>query len=158
MRAPASWALPLHPGKRCPARLIAFDRPASSPAFATDPIALMGTGMGRNSTRGHPSPWAGRARAEAELPHIDPRRGVLSAELGLTRVERTEWLRAKPPRGRAAELRAWGAPIGSAPRTFRLAPSALDRRRPPHLGEQGRRPDRMTHQTREPNESSSRRA
>jgi len=26
----------------------------------------------------------------------------------------------------------------------------------PHLGEQGRRPDRMTHQTREPNESSSR--
>src|SRR5438093_1389922 len=24
MRAPASWALPLHPGKRCPARLIAF--------------------------------------------------------------------------------------------------------------------------------------
>jgi len=43
-------------------------------------------GRGRNSTRGHPSPWAGRARAEAELPHIAAARGVLSRELGLTRA------------------------------------------------------------------------
>src|SRR5207302_4930575 len=63
-----------------------------------------------DSTRGHPSPWAGRARAEAELPHIDPRRGVLSTELGLTRVERIEWLRAKPAHGRAAQLRVWSDP------------------------------------------------
>src|SRR5438132_101727 len=105
MRATASRTLPLHRGKPCPARLIALRRPGSSPAFVTDPIALMGNGMGRNSTRGHPSPWAGRAPTEAELPHIDPRRGVLSTELGLTRVERIEWLREKPSRGRAAELR-----------------------------------------------------
>src|SRR5205809_7399840 len=84
MRATASRTLPLHRGKPCPARLIALSRPGSSPAFVTDPIALMGNGMGRNSTRGHPSPWAVRAPAEAELPHIDPRRGVLSTELGLT--------------------------------------------------------------------------
>src|SRR2546425_1169528 len=105
MRAAVSRALPLHPGKRCPARPIAFGRPVLSPAFAADPIALMGNGMGRNSTRGPPSPWAVRAPAKAELPHIDPRRGVLSTELRLTRVERIEWSRAKPSRGRAAELR-----------------------------------------------------
>src|SRR5437870_1789684 len=98
--------------------------PRAAPSRAAVTLGNDKNSMGRNSTRGHPSPWPGRARAEAELPHIDPRRGVLSAELGLTRVERTEWLRAKPPRGRAAELRVWGAPIGSAPRTFRLAPSA----------------------------------
>ncbi len=103
MRAAASRALPLRPRKPCPVRLIVRGRPGLCPAFAADPIALMGNGMGRNSTRGHPSPWAGRARAEAELPHIDPRRGVLSTALGLTRVERVEWLRAKPSRGRAAD-------------------------------------------------------
>ena len=41
--------------------------------------------VGGYSTQGHPPPWAGRAPAEAELPHIDPRRGVLSTELGLMR-------------------------------------------------------------------------
>src|SRR5437899_9427775 len=102
MRAAASRALPLRPRKPCPVRLIVRGRPGLCPAFAADPIALMGNGMGRNSTRGHPSPWAGRAPAEAELPHIDPRRGVLSTALGLTRVERVEWLRAKPSRGRVA--------------------------------------------------------
>ena len=86
MRAAASRALPLRPRKPCPVRLIVRGRPGLCPAFAADPIALMGNGMGRNSTRGHPSPWAGRARAEAELPHIAAARGVLSRELGLTRA------------------------------------------------------------------------
>jgi hypothetical protein len=110
MRATASRALPTRPRKAYPVRLSARGRPGSSLAFATYAIALTGNGMGRNSTRGHPSPWAGRARAEAELPHIDLARGVLSTELGLTRVERIEWLRDKPSRGRAAELRVWSAP------------------------------------------------
>src|SRR5205814_2136416 len=103
MRAAASRALPVRPRKRCPVRLIVRGRPGLCPAFVADPIALMGNGMGRNSTRGHPSPWAGWARAEAELPHIDPCRGVLSTELGLTRVERIEWWRERPSGGRAAQ-------------------------------------------------------
>ena len=110
MRATGSRALPLHRGKPCPAGLIAFSRPASSLAFATDPIALMGNGMGRKQYARAPSPWAGRVRAEAELPHIDPRRGVLSTELGLTRVERIGWLREKPARRRAVELLVWWPP------------------------------------------------
>src|SRR5207247_11389734 len=65
-------------------------------------------GPDTNSTRGNPSPWAGRARAEAELPHIDPRRGVLSTELGLPRVERVVGLRAKPSGGcLQRRLRVW---------------------------------------------------
>ncbi len=85
-------------------------------------------GRGRNSTRGHPSPRAGQARAEAELPHIDPRRGVLSTELGLPRVERIEGLREKPSRGRAQSARM-GRPVRRSARSahnFRPAPCARD--------------------------------
>src|SRR5207247_518327 len=64
-------------------------------------------GPDTNSTRGNPAPGAGRARAEAELPHIDPRRGVLSTELGLTRVERIEWLPRSHRAGAQHRLRAW---------------------------------------------------
>src|SRR5207244_1658434 len=67
-----------------------------------------------------PSAWAGRARAEAELPHIDPRRGVLSTELGLTQ-RRAHRMVAREAIARARSAAARGRPVRRSARNFRPA-------------------------------------